>query len=146
LSEVKDNGNEKEESNKEENNVKNNSPQKPVLKIDTKKGKNKAVKADVPATKFQETDKISPQYVSGLEQENTRLRIHLVLLQIKFGEVTNWVEGIRKFLMKEGLAVQVKSTENEGLLNITDKQFDVKFLQEQVRKGVEEYNNNVNPK
>jgi len=146
LSEVKGNGNEKEESNKEEVSVKNNSPQKPVLKIDTKKGKNKNIKADVPATKFASTDKISPQYVSGIENENTKLRIHLVLLQIKYGEVTQWVGGLRKFLMDEGLSIQLKSKENEGLLNITDGQFDVKFLQEQVKKGVEEYNANVKSK
>jgi hypothetical protein len=139
LSEVVDN-----EKQKEENNVKDNSKEKPILKINTKKGsKSKEVPKE---SKFQETDKISPQYVSGLEEENAKLRLHLVLLQLKYGEITNWVGGMRKFLMDKGLEIQVKSKENEGLLNITDKNFDVKFLAEQVKKGVEEYNNSVKSK
>lgn len=137
MSENKDNG--KEENKEQEN---NKIKEKNVLKITTKKGpKSKEVPKD--ETKFETTDKISPKYVSGLEEENTKLRIHLVLLQIKYGEVTQWLGGLRKWMSDKGLDLQNKGRENEGLLNITDKQFDVKFLQEQVQKGVQEYNSNV---
>ena len=144
MSEVINNGKEeiKQENGKEQQEKTVLKPTEKVIKIKTKKEgkKMEPIKDD---TKFESTDKISPNYISSLEEDNAKLRIHLVILQIKFGEITQWIGTLRKWIGDTGLNLQNKGRENEGILNIVDPQFDVNFLKEQVTKGVEEYNANI---
>lgn len=140
----KDNELRKEESPKNNEEGQKQKSKKEVIKVDTKKGiKNKQKEiqqtpTEITPSKFLGTGEVDPAYVTSLEENVDKSRTHILILMQKYGEITQWVLAQRKWLMDAGFDLQTRSKDTPNLLNIVNKNYDGKFIQDMVRPLLEQ--------